>query len=265
MTKSTKLKEERKFKFFVIHNKDPERRKVIIEQLLRNGVADTDIELIDYPNKEDLTYSLKKKIVQKKRDRHNFGFPSEKGSLKDGWICVSYKHYLAIEKIVKNKYPLGIIIEDNVGSINKNIIDTLNKCLDELPSDWDSLFDSTRAHSFDMMKEGKVTNKKIVYKKNLGYSFNKNGNIIGGGGTKSAQFYMLNFNSAKNLYENYLPFNHAPDVWMNELFRHLDFNAYWVEPSITENRKNHKSTTNFEKKLSYYQIKSKIHNLFLGI
>jgi len=265
MTKNKNLKEIRKFKFFVIHNKDPERKKVITEELLGNGVFDKDIELIDYPNKEDLTYNLKKKIVQKKRERHNFGFPNQKGSLKDGWICVSYKHYLAIEKMVKNKYPLGIIIEDNVGTINENIIETLNKCLDELPSDWDVLFDSTRAHSFDMMKEGQVNNKNIVYKKNLGYSFNISGNIIAGGGTKSAQFYMLNFNSAKKLYDHYLPFNHAPDVWMNELFRHLDFNCYWIEPSITENRKNHTSSTNFEKKLSYYQLKSKIHNLILGI
>ena len=34
------------------------------------------------------------------------------------------------------------------------------------------------------------------------------------------QFYMVNLKAAK-LYENFLPFNHAPDMWMNELFRKI--------------------------------------------
>ena len=88
---------------------------------------------------------------------------------------------------------------------------------------------------------------------------------MAGGGTKSAQFFLLNQSSAKKLYENYLPFNHAPDVWMNELFRYLNFKCFWIEPSITENRKNHSSSTNFESKNLIYQIKSKIINRILFI
>ena len=41
--------------------------------------------------------------------------------IKDGWIAVSYKHYLALEDIVKNKYSHAIIMEDNVGHIKGNI------------------------------------------------------------------------------------------------------------------------------------------------
>ena len=32
---------------------------------------------------------------------------------------------------------------------------------------------------------------------------------------------MVNLKAAKQLYENFLPFNHAPDMWMNELFRKM--------------------------------------------
>jgi hypothetical protein len=111
----------------------------------------------------------------------------------------------------------------------------------------------------------KLKKIRLCTKKTLVTLITKNGKIIAGGGTKSAQFYMVNLNSAKKLYENYLPFNHAPDAWMNELFRYLNFNSYWIEPSITKTRENHTSSTNFENRFSIYKIKSKIQNIILGI
>ena len=73
-----------------------------------------DIEFIGYPNKDELTFKIKKLSVQKKSRRHNYSFPNITGSIKDGWICVSYKHFLALEKIVENNYKYAVIIEDNV-------------------------------------------------------------------------------------------------------------------------------------------------------
>ena len=45
--------------------------------------------------------------------------------IKDGWIAVSHKHYLALEDIVKNQYPYAVIIEDNIGQIHGNIYEEL--------------------------------------------------------------------------------------------------------------------------------------------
>jgi len=253
-------------KFFVIHNRDPLRKKVILNELNKNGVANKDIQFVEFPNKEELTYGIKKIAVQKRRNRHNYNDENLKGkSIKDGWICVSYKHYLALEAIVKNNYEFSVIVEDNIGKFNKNILETLNTCMEQLPSDWDIVFDSTWAHSYEFIGEGKVSKDCIVYEKSLNYTFNEYGKIVSAGGTKSAQFYFLNYNSAKKLYENYLPFNHAPDVWMNELFRFLNFKTFWIEPSITETRKNHTSSTNFSKKISLYKVKSKLTNFILSI
>ena len=254
-----------KYKFFVIHNNQPNRKKVISSELKKNKIPLNDIEYITFPNKDELTYKIKKKVVQKIRSRHNFSFPAVEGRLKDGWISVTYKHYLALEKIVKNKYPLSVIMEDNIGKFNSNIIDTLDTCITQLPNDWDILFDSTNTHSYESMKEEKIFSDKIVYQKKLGYSFNQEGKIIAGGGVKAAQFYLLNFKSAKTLYDNYLPFNHAPDVWMSELFRYLSFKSFWIEPSITVTEKNHISSTNFNKKFTFERIKSKLTNYILGI
>ena len=103
-----------KIKFLVIHNRDPERKEVLVNELINNGVMIEDIEFIEYPNKDELTFKIKKLSVQKKSRRHNYSFPNITGSIKDGWICVSYKHFLALEKIVENNYKYAVIIEDNV-------------------------------------------------------------------------------------------------------------------------------------------------------
>ena len=35
--------------------------------------------------------------------------------MRDGWISCSYKHYLAINDMVQNNYPYGVVMEDNIG------------------------------------------------------------------------------------------------------------------------------------------------------
>ena len=117
----------KKIKFFLIHNKDPKRKEVVLNQLTSNGVNIEDIEFIEHPNKNELTYEIKKLAVQRKKYRHNQAFPNIKGSIKDGWICVTYKHYLALKQIVENNYSLAVIIEDNVGYISSDVIKTLER------------------------------------------------------------------------------------------------------------------------------------------
>ena len=68
-----------------------------------------------------------------------------------------------------------------------------------------------------MNQEEKVTDEKIVYKKSNEIT------KFCHGGSRVAQFYFLNLNCAKKLYENYLPFDNAPDWWMNSLFRKLNY------------------------------------------
>lgn len=66
----------------------------------------------------------------------------KKFKIKDGWISCSYKHYLALEQIVNNRDELAIIMEDNIGEFYEPIIDRISKYLNELPEDWDVVYDS---------------------------------------------------------------------------------------------------------------------------
>ncbi len=250
------------FKYYVIHNLEKYRRERITTQLQQHGVDMRDVKFINYPNKKDLTYDIKKNFVQK-------GI-----KIKDGWIAVTYKHYLALKDIVENSYPYGIIIEDNVGRFKENIPIRLNRYLKELDEGWDIIYDSDWI-SYQNMNEEEVKPEKIVYKKSNDITYGKTGEIIAHGGTKSAQFYMVNLDSAKKLYENFVPFNHAPDMWMNDVFRKVNINSYWAEPTFIvsyhsdENFKNiHVSSVSYESfftKFSIYNLKSKIINFLVGI
>ena len=242
-----------KVKYYVIHNLDKNRYENILYLFSKYGVDLKDVTFINHPNKNELTYEIKKKAVQK-------------GSkIKDGWISCSYKHYLAIEKIVENEDELAVVLEDNIGDFYEDIPQRLDKYLKELPADWDILYDSVW-EDYSSMKEEKVTKEKLVYKKDNGFTRNSNGKIISHGGTRAAQFYFLNKNSAKKMYDNFLPFNHSADMWMNDVLRKANLNSYWSEPSLVSSKFNSQTSTNL--KLStdfFYILKSRLINIRLGI
>ena len=55
-------------------------------------------------------------------------------------------------------------------------------------------------------------------------------------------------------------------MWMNDLFRKLNINSFWAEPTFITTEKNHKTSTN----LNYFKdiryiINSKFINFRLGL
>ena len=48
------------FKYYVIHNLEKYRKDRITSALTSNGVNMDDVTFINYPNKKDLTYKIKK-------------------------------------------------------------------------------------------------------------------------------------------------------------------------------------------------------------
>lgn len=210
-----------KIQYYIIHNGEKTRKETMTRLLKDNGVDMDDVKWILHPNKNEITSELKSKLVNK--------------YLKNGYISCTYKHYLSLKDIVENNYEYSVIMEDNIGFVYDNIPNRLELYLTQLPENWDILFDSKWA-SYKSIDEEKVTADKIVYKKS-----NKITKYCHGG-TRVAQFYFLNLNCAKKLYENYLPFDNPPDWWMNTLFRKLNINSYWSEPAFIEVRKNHTSS-----------------------
>lgn len=225
-------------KFYIIHNKDPERKKIMLEEFEKVKMNLDDVIWLEEPNADDITDAMAKKLViQEDSYTANIKVKAERMMNQKGLISCTYKHYLALNKIVEKEDNYGIIIEDNIAFKNiENIYEWLNICIDQLNQhydDWDIFFD----HPWTKYKEGKI-------KKNL-FLYPKSNEITNQchGGTKSAAFYLIKGSCARKLIKQYIPFNNSPDWWMNDLFRKLNIKSFWVEPSkIIYPRPGHIST-----------------------
>lgn len=240
------------FSYYVIHNLEKRRYKNIVKLLNLNGVNINDVNFINHPNKDELTYEIKEKAVQKN------------ANIRDGWISCSYKHYLALENIIEQDNEFGVIMEDNIGGFYENIPNRLEKYLNMMDSDWDIIFDSVWG-DYAQMNEEEISQNKLVYRKSNEITKNNEGKIISHGSTRAAQFYLINKKAAKKLYDNFLPFNHSADMWMNEVIRKTNLKVYWSEPSIVTSKFNKKTSTKLSFLQSVYAIKSKKINKELGI
>ena len=240
------------FSYYVIHNLEKKRYKNIVKLLNLNGVNVNDVNFINHPNKDELTYEIKEKAVQKN------------ANIRDGWISCSYKHYLALENIIQQDNEFGVIMEDNIGGFYENIPNRLEKYLNMMDNDWDIIFDSVWG-DYAQMNEEEISQNKLVYRKSNEITKNNEGKIISHGSTRAAQFYLINKKAAKKLYDNFLPFNHSADMWMNEVIRKTNLKVYWSEPSIVTSKFNKKTSTKLSFLQSVYAIKSKKINKQLGI
>ncbi len=196
--------------FIVIHGIDKSRKPRMLDEFQRNGIPNDDVTWIVYPNKDELTPELIRSVTT----------TTAACTLRYGQISCTYKHYLALQDIVRKQIPLALIIEDNIGFYN-NVPQTIQQYLSQLPPDWDVLFDS------DLLryKEQPLKSNILVYPKS---------NDIGGGyhgGTRGVACYLINLKCATKLYENFIPFNNVSDFWMNELFRKLNIKSYWTQPT----------------------------------
>jgi len=240
------------FKYYLIHNLEEYRKTHMLNLFEKYDIDLKDVKIIEHPNKDELTYKLKKRVVQKK------------SNIRDGWISCSYKHYLAIQDVVKNKYPYAVVMEDNIGDFFENVPERLLKYLNELPDDWGILYDSVWG-DYREMNELKVAKDKLTYLKSHNITRNKEGKIISGGATRAAQFYFLNYDTAKKMEQLFIPFNHSADIWMNEVLRRGDINSFWSEPSLVSAKLNKQTSTLVDKNKILYRVKSKIINKVLDI
>ena len=71
--------------------------------------------------------------------------------------------------------------------------------------------------------------------------------------------------TAKKMVENFIPFNHSADMWMNTVLRRGDIDTFWSEPSLVVSKLNKKSSTLFYNEKYFYRIKSKVINKILDI
>ena len=214
-------------KYYLIHNLDPNRKERMLKCFEYSKINKDDVTWMSHPSRDDITDELIKEIVAPGLTYSN-GVPHySQQQMSRGLISCTYKHYLSLKDIVENNHEYAVIMEDNM-LLGENVPERLElyiKQLNELYPDWDILFDNAWEDEPVRYQEGEIKEGIYVYPKS---------NEITNqclGGTKLAQFYLIRLKGAKRMYENYLPFNHAPDWYMNDLFRKLNIKSFWAEPS----------------------------------
>jgi GR25 family glycosyltransferase involved in LPS biosynthesis len=204
--------------YYLIHGIDATRKPFMEDQFQRYGIPADDVTWITYPNKHDPLPNV-----------------CTKPTLPKGMISCTYKHYLALKDICEKGYEHAVIMEDNI-EFRDNVPNTLKAYMDEMPNDWDCVFDT------DFL--GKKTHQTIVkelrlYKHTYGLHhyvpyYSSSGSVYTQyeiyGASKGAHFLFLTQHAARKLYAAFLPFHESSDHHYNILFDKLRLNVYWAEP-----------------------------------
>lgn len=216
--------------YYLIHGVDKKRGPRMIEEFKKWGLDNNKVKWILEPNKDKINYFMRKQLLNQKEST-TCGINVSPGcpNIGNGIVSCTYKHYLCLKDIVENNYEYGVIMEDNQFFCD-NIPNTIEKYITQLNNlypDWDVIFDS-KCEKIQNIEEATVRDDIFVYPK-----LNKITKYCHGG-TKRAHFYLIRNKCAQELYKNYIPFNNAPDWWMNDLFRKLNIKSFWSEPCICD-------------------------------
>jgi GR25 family glycosyltransferase involved in LPS biosynthesis len=176
----------------------------MIDQFNRFGIPQSDVTWITSPNKGD---AMPPGICTNTL-------------LTPGQISCTYKHYLALNDIVEQNHSYAVILEDNI-EFRSNVPKRLEHYLLDLPSGWDTVFDSDILFHYI---EGPVSPFTSVYSKSIQPTAQC------AGGSKGANFILVNQRSARLLRDTFLPFGDVSDHWYNHLLRVSNMKSYWTEP-----------------------------------
>jgi len=219
---------------YIISGVDLTRESYLKCEFKKWDLNEKDITWIKGNNKNDLSQELINKICTNK-------------NLKKGQISCTYKHYLALKDMIERERPYAIIMEDDVNFKN-NIQEMLQLYIEELDRDherWDVLFDGDIEEKF--CERCRYHEEQVIPERKIYHKSHKNEAYYGGlmGSTRGANYYLLTLKAAKQIYENFLPFDNIVDHYYNCLFRKLNLNVYWSMPPFVH-KMNRKSTLQFD-------------------
>jgi len=113
----------------------------------------------------------------------------------------------------------------------------MNSYLKQLPPNWDICYlsDICNFHIPEIITANKTPN--VFLKSNEHEVLN---NVLAHGSTRGPA-YLINYNAALNILnrfnyykDNQIKISKAHDHWLNDVFRELNFNVYWAEPTIVK-------------------------------
>ena len=202
---------------------DKERYDFMERQFIKNGINVANVEVMNYPNREDLTEDMLQLCYSADRlkDSNNPRYTSAysldwHNPMPSGLISCSYKHYLCIKNIHDLDLPYGVIMEDNI-LFTKNVLNTINDYLIEAGENWDIIFDGDicNLHAPD------IIDGKLLYPVKQ---------------TRGLNFYIISKQGAKKLIDVLLPFSLNLDNFINLLIdeKIIDLNILWAESGLVK-------------------------------
>lgn len=212
------LLKEKRIRIFVI-NYEPlkDRKEYLRKKLLEIGLSGFVSWFIQkpgqYTQKEfDEIYSVDKK--KWKKDIYLVEGPKDFKQLNVGELNLILNHYKIYEKMVKEKTPISLILEDDV-ILEEDFLERLERCIKKLPEKFDIAYTDAGMHL--------RLNKKIH---NLKYSEHK------GRKTRTTASYFISLEGAKKFLKNKkVTFPLDLEMRVKEIKNNL--NVYWLGGYLT--------------------------------
>jgi hypothetical protein len=136
--------------------------------------------------------------------------------LKDSETSLLFKHYLALKKIVREKYPVTLLLEDDV-LFSDNFSEIFNNNLKSTPDDWDYIFPGSGCQL--RIPRLLLEKDKIAYLKTHP-------------ATKCTDSIIIKLDAAKKILKTFDSWQLPADWEYNHQLHHHDLNVYWWEPPV---------------------------------
>lgn len=220
---------------FIIHYTPLIERKTFMDNQLRKLGLDA-----IYVTKYD-----KENIVDSDKDIFDFTSVWANRNLHISNASLILKHLEAYTQIVNSDNTFGLIMEDDV-VLDNNFKEKYLNYYEQLPSDWDILFygDGFGRNMHVPQKLMDELGGNVFLKSNNGNGVNDrkvNGWPVCAGASRCSDCYLINKKAAQKILHEIETIKtqkrgricYPSDLWMNHLFRKLNFKVYWAEPTIS--------------------------------
>jgi GR25 family glycosyltransferase involved in LPS biosynthesis len=202
-----------------------ERYEFMLQQFSNYNINTENLDVINYPNREDLTQELINFCydINRFKELNNRFYVNSyawdwHNPMPSGIISCSYKHYTCIKNIFESELAYGVIMEDNI-LIKQNVPETIDKYLLEVGNDWDIIFDGNICN----FHSENIVSGKLVYEAEY---------------TRGLNFYIISSRGAKKLIDLLIPFSLNLDNFINLLIDEnlVDLKIFWAESGLIEKR-----------------------------
>lgn len=182
-----------------------DRKNYINERLNSLGIEHEFVELYDTSNWNVDEISKKYKLI--------FSFNPRQTEKKYPVISLALKHCWIVEDAIKNNYESIMILEDDAEFVD-DFVDKFNSYYKQLPKDWDMCFVGSCCNLFSKNIESNV----FVYPASS---------------SRCTHCYIISKSGLNKIRDEMYNVNDAIDWYYNHLINKIPLNNYWMEPPLS--------------------------------